>query len=278
MVRESVPVLLYHRVVRDRSGATSRDLAVEVARFGEHLQALTNAGFSVVTLSRLIEEVDAGRSTANLIGLTFDDAFGDFSELALPILVAQRASCTLFVPTGYVGARARWLKGTDSRLPIMSWADLAAAARTDVEIGTHGHRHVPLDTLSRREALRDVALSRACVEDSLGIQPAVFAYPHGYSDRPTRRIVSAQGFRAACSIEHRRHPISGNRFRISRLLIRRDCTPEQVVALALGRRARLESLLKRSAAGPWRTARRLRAIRSRSMKHPADALGHHDDA
>src|SRR5262245_46379476 len=58
--------------------------------------AMAQATGRVVPLREIIELARAGRSSAGLVALTFDDACRSVAEVALPILRAAAAPATIF--------------------------------------------------------------------------------------------------------------------------------------------------------------------------------------
>lgn len=73
------------------------------ARFGEQLDALLE-GRTAVKGADVLEAV-AGRGTLppGAVWITFDDAYGDFYDIAWPVLEGRGLPATQFVATGFVG-------------------------------------------------------------------------------------------------------------------------------------------------------------------------------
>ena len=81
------------------------------------------------------------RSTA----VTFDDAYEDFHEHALPALAELGIPTTLFAVAGRVGATNDWdrARGEPARA-LMGWERLREVAGAGVEIGSHSLTHPDL--------------------------------------------------------------------------------------------------------------------------------------
>lgn len=148
-------ILMYHSVARD-----------EAARFIEPLNRLPPSLFDrqmaflrearrVVPLSRLVDDITAGKSPpAGTVCITFDDGYRDNLTVAAPILEKYRLPATLFLATGYVErAENQW---SDT----LHWLFTHAAPETmshrllhaQLLEASHGERVALLDELERQLA------------------------------------------------------------------------------------------------------------------------------
>src|SRR5438105_4737160 len=85
-------VLTYHAVASD-----------EVWRFERQMRDLKRR-------ARLVFADDSTSSSGQQsAAVTFDDAFQCVFDRALPILAQHEIPATVFVPTGFLGAEARWM-------------------------------------------------------------------------------------------------------------------------------------------------------------------------
>jgi peptidoglycan/xylan/chitin deacetylase (PgdA/CDA1 family) len=199
--RGEVPVLMYHSIA---TGATRRfsRFAVDPGEFAAQMDHLGVGGYRAMTLADLIGSRTSGRPLpAGAVVLTFDDAYADFYSAALPILREHDFRATLFVPTAYVGAHARWNRslGEENRR-ILSWRGLRDISAEGVEVAAHSHTHPQLDRLPPAVIRDEVCRSRRLMEDNLAVQVEGFAYPFGYWNRAARAAVARAGFRYACAV------------------------------------------------------------------------------
>jgi len=257
-----VPVLMYHAVGRPRD-ERFRPWVVSPSLLAEHLAALRESGYDLVGLTEW-----AGRPhVRNRAVLTFDDGYSDFREQALPVLAAHGARATVYVVTGYVGRQARWLPFPAERTrPIMSWDDLRAIHGSGMEIGSHGHRHVELDAVSRSVAATDIRRSRDELRDR-GFAPSSFCYPFGYADRAVRAIVARAGFTSACVVGRGLADSEHDFLRVRRLAIDHRTTPEALIRRFSGPAVPPAARLRETAQPAWRLARQLRSA-VRAPHHP----------
>lgn len=192
----SVPVLTYHSV--DASGSV---LSVAPANFREHMRSLARNGFTGIRLDHLIEAFEGRLALPpRPVVLTFDDAYVNFAEHALPALREQRFSATLFVVAGLVGQANTWPGQGASipRMPLLDWPALRDVAAAGVEIGSHAFTHCRLDHARPDELVHEIADSRRTLEDGAGAPVTTFAYPFGAHHPASVAIVRAT-YRGACS-------------------------------------------------------------------------------
>ncbi|HEY1627839.1 MAG TPA: polysaccharide deacetylase family protein [Streptosporangiaceae bacterium] len=199
---ETVPVLMYHALSTARTADFHR-WTLSAERLARHLEFLAREGYRTLTISSLAELLSKGgpRTGERLIALTFDDAYADFGEVALPMLTRYRMTATLFAPTGYVGGSSGWMCGEgEGDRPILSWTELTEIAAAGIEIGAHSHTHPQLDRVTTRELTAQVTWPKAELERRLGQPVRSFAYPYGRYSRRVRDAVAAAGYSAACTM------------------------------------------------------------------------------
>lgn len=112
------------------------------------------------------------------------------------------------------------------------------AAVPGVTVGAHTLSHPCLAALPAGEQLREMAGSRARLEEHLGRTVDLFAYPFGKAgdvSAETRRLAARVGFRAAFTTEPGRVVRSTDRFALPRLTVHEGPAPDLL--------RRVESLL-----------------------------------
>jgi peptidoglycan/xylan/chitin deacetylase (PgdA/CDA1 family) len=96
-------ILMYHSVSWDsaRDGLDPNS-TIDVRLFDAQMRFLARRR-RVVTVSRLVEQIEAGRPVpAGTVAITFDDGYRDLLDTALPILARHDLPATLYLATGYV--------------------------------------------------------------------------------------------------------------------------------------------------------------------------------
>jgi peptidoglycan/xylan/chitin deacetylase (PgdA/CDA1 family) len=181
-------------------------LTVSPERFGRQLDWLRRRGLRGVSLRDLLATAP-GAARASLVALPFDDAFRDFIEFALPVLLRYGFGATVYVVAGRVGGVNDWEQRGPTR-PLMTDEDIRAAAGSGIEIGSHGLSHRRLPAVSGPELEHEVAHSRELLERVIGPGTPVcsFAYPYGEVGIREIAAVKAAGYRQACAVGRSEQP------------------------------------------------------------------------
>ncbi len=97
-------ILTLHRVLPEPPAAFSPNAILQVRPdFLEYvIERVRDQGIDVVTLDDAVERLAAAQKGSSFVVLTFDDAYKDNLDHALPVLERQKAPFTLYVPTAFV--------------------------------------------------------------------------------------------------------------------------------------------------------------------------------
>lgn len=194
MTRFEPLVLCYHAV----STSWRHDLAVTPDAFAAQVGALLRRGYRPATAA----EVLPGRG--RLLHVTFDDAFRSIVP-ALEALRRLGVPATVFVCSGLAdtGAPLEVPELADEPLDeraTLRWDELRALAGDGVAVGAHTVSHPRLTTLGDAELARELAESRARVEDELGGGATLLAYPYGDEDGRVQAAARDAGFAGAFAL------------------------------------------------------------------------------
>ncbi len=170
-------------------------LCVSPGCLDAQLEWIARAGYDVVPLAAVVEEIERGRpSGTGRVALTFDDAYRDFATEALPILERRGLPATLFVTAS---ADRREIPG-GTGAPLLDLAELRGLAERGVEIGAHSVDHRDLTALDDDALERELGEGRRVLEDHAGRPVRHLAYPFGCSDARVR-AAAARHYRSACT-------------------------------------------------------------------------------
>jgi peptidoglycan/xylan/chitin deacetylase (PgdA/CDA1 family) len=189
-------VIMYHSI-----SGEGGEWAVAPDRFAEQLEYLSR-NYPIIRLSDAPAFL-AGSSAERSIALTFDDAYTDCLECALPLLQGKSIPFTVFVPVRFIGGTNEWdwMNGRAPKLAIMNAAQLRELLRSPlVEIGSHSVDHLSMRSLPRSEIERQVVNSKRTLEQLLSCAVTAFAYPYGQlSDfsRQTEDAIGRAGYHVA---------------------------------------------------------------------------------
>ena len=250
---DSVPVLMYHDVAPTPVSRAFRRFVVPPSLFVEHNLALSEAGYTTGRVSRLCGPPPAGKA----VFITLDDGFATIADHALPALVAQGMTATLFLPSAFIGRRASWLAPLrESYRPLLSWADVRDARDAGFEIGSHGHRHLELDVIDEGRLERELVVSKRILEDETSAGVESLAYPFGYHNARVRSAAMRAGYRSACEVGYGLHRAARGPLRIRRLLVGPDVSGECLLKLMMEGTPTLAQRARRTTRPAWRLVRR----------------------
>jgi peptidoglycan/xylan/chitin deacetylase (PgdA/CDA1 family) len=143
------------------------------------------------------------------VATTFDDAFRSAFLHALPELEKRGIPSTIFVPAGYIGKKAGWIRdplyhgfGED----VMTRAELLETHRKGVTIGSHGLLHLNLANASDEQTLSELRGSKKELEDLTGREVKLFALPHGAYNDGTLEWAREVGYQNVFSVIPSLHP------------------------------------------------------------------------
>ena len=172
--RKGLPVLMYHKIMENGSDG----LTVTTAQFDMQLMFLKEKGYHTLTF-RELKKLNAEKAPLpkKSIIITFDDAYLNFRDQALPILKKYNFSASLFVPVAFIGKTNLWDQGTDQ---ILTAGDLKQLSNNEpVEFGLHSFLHKSYRDLAIADMEEDLKNCRETM-DYYGIPfTRVLAYPYG---------------------------------------------------------------------------------------------------
>lgn len=248
----SVAILTYHSVAAQTTPTFAR-LTVDPSLFAEQMAALREQKLDVIAFSEVPDALATGREA---VAISIDDGLADAGENACPVLAQLGMCATLFVPTGYVGGRSGWLRGTDARRRMLDWEAIGSLARDGFEIGSHGRMHLAADLNPPELVERDARESRIELEDAIGRSVPSFAYPFGYHSPRGRRAVRAAGYRQACAVGDLPARRGDDHWALPRLQVFNNTTPEALAAMVTIRPPRSTRAWAGSKQRVWRLGRR----------------------
>ena len=187
---EAAIILQYHHV----SSSTPKSTSVTPAEFRQQLQHLKDQNFKVVSLERIINQLQRGEPTAdNEVAITFDDGFANVFTNARPILKEFDYPYTMFLGPALIDRREG---------PVLSWEQIQTMHDEGVIIANHSSYHHRLAVPRKGESKAqwqarvkaDILLAEQQLEQKLGIKRKWLAYPYGDFSAELEALVSELGF------------------------------------------------------------------------------------
>jgi peptidoglycan/xylan/chitin deacetylase (PgdA/CDA1 family) len=195
--QEGLLGLMYHLVETPPRLFPLRGLYVEPGLLDAHLRELQEDGASFTTLSQWARERPPGRQVI----VTFDDAFLNVLQNALPVLSARGVTAINYVVTNEIGGTNSWDAGQGQMRPLMDRAALLDWQGAGQEIGSHGLSHCHLSRVSLERARAEIVDSKKILEDLCGREVRHFCYPYGSWNQAVRDLVAEAGYETATLAE-----------------------------------------------------------------------------
>ena len=225
-----LPGILYHHV-----GPSEPDdpqaITVSPEQFERQIRWLARRGYTGIGASDWLRWRGEGtRLPEKPIVITFDDAYADITEYALPILRRYGFGAVVFVVTGQLGGINSWdeTRGCGN-LRLMTAEQIRYWAGQGIEFGAHSRTHADLTQLSASELLAEVAGSKHDLSELLGSPVISFAYPYGASNEAVRESVQRE-FDLAFGVEAGMNYLRGDPYRLLRTQV---CPTDSLLEFAL---------------------------------------------
>ena len=209
-------ILLYHALDSPAEPlatdtAAERSVVVTADMFARQLQCLSRLGKQVVSLDEVLSPRRVGNNGGGQVALTFDDGHRSNWTLALPALLEAGAVAVFYVVAGFV----------DDHPDYLTSAQLREMATHGMSIGSHGMTHRWLSQVTVEELHRELADSRARLEDIVQGPVVDLALPGGHANRTVFEAARQCGYRSVATCKVGVHRAGGDPFRLPRLEIRR---------------------------------------------------------
>ncbi len=176
-------------------------------------------------------------SAAPAVCITFDDAFANLRENAVPILRRLRMPATVFAVSDNLGAPPRWSMPSDHpdrEQCLLSAAQLRALVRSSpVRVGAHTASHPRLTTLTDAAVRYELSVARQRLQQVLGREVDDLSFPYGDWDERTLRAARAAGYRRIYTLAPRLHAGPADEV-IGRFLMSPDVWPVEFLLTCAG--------------------------------------------
>ena len=193
-------VLMYHMISEHlpKNQSKFNRLRVKPNEFEKQLIWLKEKGFKSFTLSELVKLENIPEKS---IVLTFDDGYEDNFANAFPLLKKYNFKATIYIVLNRFEnnwAMDKDLNQASSELnseKMLSNEQIKEMLDSGlIEIGSHTLDHVNLPKLTKEEKEEQVIISKKQIEDIFNIRCESFAYPFGFYDKDSAKIVENAGY------------------------------------------------------------------------------------
>jgi peptidoglycan/xylan/chitin deacetylase (PgdA/CDA1 family) len=233
--------------------------AVSAETFGRELDLIRDAGLRGCSIADALARPD------NAVAITFDDGDLGQADRAFPALAKRGMTATFFVTTGWMG-----------KPKYASWDQLREMKAAGMSIQSHTHSHPFLSELDAAKLRDELRRSREILDEQLGQQTTMIAFPGGDAPRSELRgMLQEEGYSVIGTSRwgtNRRPPAAGP-WHIRRCTVRgapADADFRAIITadvwLGLRKRARERALaMLRASLGPSRYARWRRGFLDRAV-------------
>jgi peptidoglycan/xylan/chitin deacetylase (PgdA/CDA1 family) len=207
LVRHGALVLGYHRVADPPSDLFHQ--CVSPKHFVEHIEVITQLA-TPLPLAELVARVHKGTLPRRAVAVTFDDAYADLTEQAVPFLRKRGVPATVFAVSGLLG-KEFWWDRLEQTLPLPPEVESCGGAA--LHSLYWGFREMPPDereqVLASRPRTRSSALAmpRSMTADELRQLAAVDAIDVGAHTRTHPWLPSLAAADRECEIAQSRRDL-----------------------------------------------------------------------
>ncbi len=199
---ESVPVLMYHHLLKDEENPFKDNCVIlPVKTFKKHMDLLYENGYYTVGLDELESFVKGElKLPKRSVLITFDDGYKSNYEYAYPILKEYGFRAAIFLISGW---NTDEIVSFDAdELQHLSWNEIENS-RDVFEYASHTHDLHKLDENEQGYLVtRPPDEVRQDLKTSMQLLDTVyFAYPYGHYNEETLEILKELGYRMAFTIE-----------------------------------------------------------------------------
>jgi peptidoglycan/xylan/chitin deacetylase (PgdA/CDA1 family) len=218
----SIKALMYHSVGIPPKEALLKSLYTNPRLFEKQIKLLKVLGFKSLTSGEIVDFVK-GKDMKKSLCITFDDAYKDVFDNAIPILKKYGFKAIIFVPVHLVGEYNKWdFERLNVKKPIASWEHIKEALKEGFEIGSHTLTHPSLIHLDDKSLRQEIELSKKILEDKLGVEIKSFCYPYGDYNERVMNFVKEAGYKLAFSVDSGHIKKGDNLYNLKRVHMRHN--------------------------------------------------------
>lgn len=198
-MQDPISILMYHQVGDFAPMQTHRSTYCHYRRFQRQMAFLKLFRYNVLSMDETLACLYGGRPVPpRAVVLTFDDGYENFYQYAWPVLRKYGFPSMVYLLSGMLGQPSQWFDedGRDTP-PLMSPDRILQLRALGVDFGSHGISHAKLAEVDAQTVHREVAGSKAQLEQLLGEEVRHFCYPFGSHDQTAVDAVRAAGYASA---------------------------------------------------------------------------------
>ncbi|HET8815969.1 MAG TPA: polysaccharide deacetylase family protein [Pseudidiomarina sp.] len=186
-----VAILQYHHIGDD----TPRVTSVTAAELEAHFEFLKDNDFTVLSLPDAAAQIESGTLPERAAAITIDDGWRNVYSEALAIFKAYQYPFTIFVNPKLMAETPHL---------YMTWEQLEELQQYGATIANHSQSHDHMTWRQPHESEKqwlerqrdEVLAAQQVIDEKLGPQPKLFAYPYGEYNPQLAEMLVAEGYLA----------------------------------------------------------------------------------
>lgn len=189
-----MPILAFHSIENRLSFGINNIKPLHFKTLCEFIKA---TDYDICAIGKYLNADNVSRKLC----FTFDDGYKSFIEVVFPILNEFSIPASVFIPAGMIGRKNDWEYSSFlSPREHLSARDIRSLADLGVEIGSHGHSHIALTTLSDRFLRMELEKSKRILEDIAGRSIQYISYPFGRFNARVEAMAMGVGYNRGFSL------------------------------------------------------------------------------
>lgn len=214
--QKEIPVLMYHRLVKDISEAGKHGIYVTVEQFKAHMKYLLLKGYTTITFDDL-GKINRFDKTKKYVMLTFDDGYEDNYSLLFPILKEFGLKAVIYMVTHSETNKWDTKNSDEPELKLLTGKQIKEMSDFGIEFGAHTKTHPDLTAIPLSEAETEITESKNTLQAITGKEVISFAYPYGRLNDDIKLLVKNAGFKYGISTDSGPLALHEDFYRIRRI-------------------------------------------------------------
>ncbi len=192
-----IPTLMYHRIATIPNDRNS----LPPEKFAWQMAFLARQNYHTITPQELYAYyVHQKPLPPRSVLLTFDDAYRDVFDVALPILKKYNFSALVFPISNWIGRENAWENFHKAPTTTMTWSDLKAWLNAGQTVASHTVDHPFLNNTPLEKSRYELKKSKSVLEEKLQIPIDFLCYPYGKFATTTMRLAKECNYLGAFAI------------------------------------------------------------------------------
>ena len=224
-----IPILTYHNFTDEKSSSYK----ININQFDQQMNYLATHGYSVISLSELLEGISNQILPANPVVITIDDGYKSTYTLAYPILKKYHFPATFFIYTDFI----------EKNKYSLTWKELREMEAHGIEIGSHTLSHCNLLKIGEEETQtqylnrirKEIILSKKILEENLETPVQFFAYPYGIYNSYIKYLAIQAGYKGIVNVNNMNNTMDLSPYSLSRQIIFGQYSIDSFVKILLQR-------------------------------------------